>query len=271
MKNDIHTPSFSAFEFRKGLLADLSEDEFPTKLYAWVDSDEDEGEKFGLDFGPIGFESTFFGFVHEGEAVLSIDGHSPYFLKKGMYFSTNKPFSISGGKGILVESVGYNGVFNIGGPIEPEGRLKYIDGCTDSLLIPPVKKGDACFNHLHFPSSIDQTPHTHPSMRVGIVAKGKGVCVTPWGNVDLVPGNIFIIKPNPDDGLSEATDKHYETGEDVTDVAGTHSFFTQEEEMDVIAYHPDSDVGSEDENHPMVNRTIVGGESAADMPEIRTK
>jgi hypothetical protein len=29
--------------------------------------------------------------------------------------------------------------------------------------------------------------------------------------------------------------------------------------MDVIAYHPDSDFGPENETHPMVNRTLVGG------------
>ena len=103
------------------------------------------------------------------------------------------------------------------------------------------------------------------------MAKGKGVCVTPWGNVDLVPGNIFIIKPNPDGGLIEATDKHYETGEEITAVAGTHSFFTQEEELDVIAYHPNTEWGPEDEMHPMIQMTIVGGVSASKIEEIRTK
>lgn len=97
MKNDIHTPSFSAFEFRNGLLSDMSKDEFPTRLFAWVDP-SDIGDDFGLDFGPIGFDGTFFGFVHEGDAVLEIDGHALYILKQGQYFSTNKPFKISGGK-----------------------------------------------------------------------------------------------------------------------------------------------------------------------------
>jgi hypothetical protein len=41
--------------------------------------------------------------------------------------------------------------------------------------------------------------------------------------------------------------------------------------MTVIAYHPDSDVGSKDDDHPMVNRTIVDGVSAAKIDEIRTK
>jgi hypothetical protein len=41
--------------------------------------------------------------------------------------------------------------FQIGGPIEETGRLRYIDGRTDSLLIPPVLRGDACLNLLHIP------------------------------------------------------------------------------------------------------------------------
>jgi hypothetical protein len=40
--------------------------------------------------------------------------------------------------------------------------------------------------------------------------------------------------------------------------------------MDVIAWHPDSDFGPEDDDHPMVNRTIVDGVSAAKIADIRT-
>ncbi|MCG8366941.1 MAG: hypothetical protein MJA27_26860 [Pseudanabaenales cyanobacterium] len=51
---------------------------------------------------------------------------------------------------------------------------------------------------------------------------------------------------------------------------GRHSFFTDDNEMDVIAYHPDSDTGPTHDDHPMINRTIVDGVSAADIDEIRT-
>jgi hypothetical protein len=37
-----------------------------------------------------------------------------------------------------------------------------------------------------------------------------------------------------------------------------HSFYTRETPLDVIAWHPDSDFGPTDENHPMRNRTILG-------------
>jgi hypothetical protein len=36
-----------------------------------------------------------------------------------------------------------------------------------------------------------------------------------------------------------------------------HSFATQGAALDVIAWHPDSDFGPRDEDHPMVNRTIL--------------
>lgn len=51
---------------------------------------------------------------------------------------------------------------------------------------------------------------------------------------------------------------------------GQHSFFTDDSEMDVIAYHPDSDTGPTHDDHPMINRTIVDGVSAANIQEIRT-
>jgi hypothetical protein len=41
--------------------------------------------------------------------------------------------------------------------------------------------------------------------------------------------------------------------------------------MRVVAYHPDSDFGPQDEDHPMINRTIVDGVSASKIDAIRTK
>jgi hypothetical protein len=177
------------------------------------------------------------------------------------------------GKCIVIEVFHERGIYPqtkfmaqhmIGGPIEAEGRLKYIDGCTDSLLIPPVKMGDPCLNHLHFPSKIKQTPHTHPSHRIGIVAKGNGKCITPFGDLPLTEGMIFVIKEW--DGTS------YDTGLDGEMYpTGTHCFQTFDESMDVIAFHPDSDFGATDIDHPMINRTIVDGVSANQIEEIRTK
>jgi hypothetical protein len=114
-------------------------------------------------------------------------------------------------------------------------------------------KGTSCLNHLHFPRNIHQTLHTHPSVRIGIVANGEGLCHTPYGDIPLVKNNPFAILPA--DGRS----------------SGEHCFFTSQDIMDVIAYHPDSDFGPEHENHPMINRTFVDGVSAATLDEIKTK
>jgi hypothetical protein len=115
--------------------------------------------------------------------------------------------------------------------------------------VPPVIKGDPCLNLLYFPPGIDQTAHTHPSDRIGMIMSGKGRCHhwTGEGNneeeiVDLVPGMIFCIHTN-----------------------GQHKFSTPYgEEMRVLAYHPDSTFGPTHEDHPMLLRTIIDGVSAAD-------
>jgi hypothetical protein len=195
-------------------------------------------------------------------------------LHDGMSFSLNGAFQVFGyGSFILIEVHHTKGIYpetkyramnTVNGAIENKGRLKYIDGCTDSLLIPPIKMGDPCMNHLHFPTDIDQTMHTHPSHRIGIVAKGNGECITPFGLLPLTKGMIFVIK--------EGDDVKSETGLDGKSYPiGSHCFRTLNETMDVIAFHPDSDFGATDINHPMINRTIVNGISAKDIESIRTK
>ena len=133
-------------------------------------------------------------------------------------------------------------------PVEPVGRLRYIDGCTDSLLIPPQMLGDPCLNALYFPAHISQTEHTHPSPRIGLVARGSGECHTREATHSLFPGLTFIITAD-----------------------GKHRFSTTEEAMIVVAYHPDSDYGPTHETHPMINRTIVQGVSASQIELIRTR
>lgn len=246
-------PSFTAFDWHTGTLYDYSANQFPTKLHALKG-----GDIFHFENG-----STYFIFQHEGYSF--INGQFP--ILKGYYASaTGKENFIQGSddaRAVIIERIGYNGVFSLGGAIEKTGRLKYIDGCTDSLLIPPVKFGDPCLNHLHFPPGIDQTMHTHPSMRVGLVTRGHGECVTPFGNIPLFPGQIFIIHEDTGIKAIGLDGKEY--------LAGSHCFRTLDGTMDVIAYHPDSDFGPKDEEHPMINRTIVDGISAKHIDAIKTK
>ena len=266
--------SFMSFDNEQvGLLFDDSEHpKYPIRYYNVVNTQ--------------GFEykdgCSYYGYAYSGRNLLMReDGKPPFCVQKGMYFSMAEKFRPTvqfhdekpeDGKMIVIEVLHTKGdypdtkhraVSGCGGPIEPTGRLKYIDGCTDSLLIAPVKMGDPCLNHLHFPTQIVQTPHTHPTHRIGIVAKCSGEFFTPFGDLPLTEGMIFIIKEWDGETEKEGLDgSKYPVG--------THKFNTNGEAMDVIAFHPDSDFGSTDIDHPMINRTFVDGVKASDIEEIRT-
>lgn len=183
-----------------------------------------------------------FGFVQQGEALVSplTVGGRFWRLTAGQFFMMPGGCQVTLGvasRVVVAQRIGYFGMNLAGGPIENLGRMRYIDGCSDTLLLGPIMKGEPCLNHLHFPAGIDQTEHTHPSSRIGMVASGKGECITPARTFQLEPGMLFYI---PHDGL--------------------HKFRTlRGEHMNVIAYHPDSDFGPEHETHPMINRTLVDG------------
>lgn len=141
------------------------------------------------------------------------------------------------GGAFIVQKSGFASLHTAGGPAERKGRLRYIDGCSDSVLLPPPVLGDPCLNLLHFPPGVRQSAHTHPSVRAGVIASGRGFCLLHTGSqpVSLEPGTVFII---PADVL--------------------HSFETlPDSEMRVVAFHPDSDCGPTHENHPMINKTIL--------------
>lgn len=191
---------------------------------------------------------THFGVIVDGNLIVHY-GDRERRLKGGDFFCVVGPARVTGpGVGMVNAAPAYRGLNVFGGPLEATGRLRYIDGCSDTLLVPPVRKGDPCLNHLHFPLGIRQTPHTHPSVRTGLIYRGAGECVVPGQPaIPLRPGSAFIIA----------------TG-------AVHSFNTYESTMDVIAFHPDSDTGMTDDDHPMINRTIVDGVSARLIEDIRT-
>ena len=117
--------SFCRFAPTHGRLAAFG-DPFPADVQAW------RGASLAFRGG------TTCGFVHEGKARLTTGG-GEFLLEPGMYFSVPGAGEISGsGCGMAVTQPGYAGFFQIGGPAEESGRLRYIDGCTDSLLIAPV-------------------------------------------------------------------------------------------------------------------------------------
>jgi quercetin dioxygenase-like cupin family protein len=228
----------SVIELTVGLLLEHADSRFKTQVWGFPGGHEVE-----LQAG-----HTHLGAVLDGELILSYGGRRRRLIA-GDYFSVVGPATIGGtGRGMASSAPHYLGINMCGGPIEDVGRLRYIDGCSDTLLVPPVRKGDPCLNHLHFPAGVRQTPHTHPSVRTGLVYHGAGECIVPGVDpIRLEPGKVFIIP---------------------TDLV--HSFNTAGSTMDVIAFHPDSDTGSTDDDHPMVNRTIVDGVSASNIQAIRS-
>ncbi|MCB1768243.1 MAG: cupin domain-containing protein [Candidatus Competibacteraceae bacterium] len=211
--------AFTRLEIHHGLLLDL----VSVQIWGWVEN------TLSL---PV--DATCYGMVTAGQTQLRDPGAGSYEVGYGMFFVLPDGGWVEGGCGLIIALAGYRGLRQIGGPLEATGRLRYIDGCSDTLLVCPPRWGEPCLNHLHIPPHTDQTPHTHPSVRIGVIMGGTGECRTPGGAYPLQPGIGWYIP----------------TG-------CQHSFFTQDESLDVVAWHPDSDFGPRDDDHPMINRTVI--------------
>jgi mannose-6-phosphate isomerase-like protein (cupin superfamily) len=215
---------------------DLSQGNFPILLRIW------QGNALELPA-----DGTHFGYVYQGQADL-VRQDNAYPLRAGMYFCLPGVGKIEAeSSGIVITHMNYRGMFSLGGPMESSGRLAYIDGGSSSLLVPPVIRGDPCLNALYFPPKVDQTLHTHPSDRIGIVVAGSGQLEMPQTAIPLEPGVIVVIPAH-----------------------SLHKFRTLEHNLTVVMFHPDSDAGFTHQDHPMLNRTLVEGVSAAKLPHIQT-
>jgi len=178
--------------------------------------------------------STVYGFVIEGEVILP----NGWIAKPQQYFcyaALDAEVFVTHGTAVFIERLGFLGQTVLGGPLEESGRLCYIDGCSDSLLVYPPRSGDPSLNMLFFPPGIDQTFHIHPSVRLGVVVKGSGKSTLANETIDLEVGDLFCIE-----------EREY------------HRFRTDEgQTLTVIAFHPDGDWGPTDQNHTMLNRTYI--------------
>lgn len=191
---------------------------------------------------------THFLFVSEGEVTIN-SNFGEFLLRENCFAAVPGNFSLDGsGKVLVATLLNYTGLFTIGGPIESNGRLNYIDGCSSTVLINPLKRGEPCLNFLHVPPSVSQTPHTHPSLRIGLVTSGSGTCTVDEGIFKMEAGTVFCLPENK-----------------------LHSFSAIDDSLRIIIYHPDSDVGPTDDSHTMLNNTFVGKKSAKVLDAIRTK
>lgn len=187
--------------------------------------------------------ASYIGVLTSGRAVIHSETRTIY-VSAGEFFTRFIPFGnslqVCGGpfKMMLVEAPSYEIQTIYAGAIDirpNSGRLKYIDGCSDTLLVCPAKLGEPCLNVLYFPPFTNQTYHTHPSHRMGVVLQGQGTaCLSEIETLPLQKDTVFFL------------DKDTE-----------HCFKTETSGMIVVVWHPDSDFGPEDENHPMLNKTII--------------
>jgi quercetin dioxygenase-like cupin family protein len=181
--------------------------------------------------------ATYFGMILHGGARLETARRAPLPLVAGMFFVAPEAFELSGEDdtaAVVIAQAGATGLFQVGGPLEAGGRLRYIDGCTDTLVVCPPRLGEACLNHLHLPAGTDQQAHVHPSDRLGAIVAGAGECVSEGQRHALHPGLAWWIAPGC-----------------------RHAFKTAGSTLDVLAWHPDSDFGPTDRDHPMINRTLL--------------
>lgn len=181
--------------------------------------------------------STTYGYVARGGARIEV-ATGTFSLREGSYFAVPGSFSvIADGLVMLVQRTGYLGMLNVGA-VEERGRLAYIDGCSDSVLVAPPRRGDPVLNHLHFPANTLQTQHTHPSVRLGMVIRGSGEAYGPGWTLPLHTGDVFLLVEHE-----------------------IHAFRTNQSTMDILAFHPDSDEGPTDGAHPMISRTFINRRS----------
>lgn len=174
-----------------------------------------------------------------GDSTITSDG-KVYRLEQGQYFGLNvkqKAVVVCEDKLFLVVRLGYM-VPNQIGWVEKKGRLSYIDGCSDSLLVYPSRLGDSSLNLLYFPPGINQTFHRHPSIRLGCVIGGQGF--SSHGEFDNEEESVLSA------GLAFCLNEQER-----------HRFRTESEPMTIVAFHPDGDWGPTDHNHTMLNRTYL--------------
>lgn len=197
------------------------------------------------------------GYCNKGSLTITTDDHTARFIMPGDWFSVKGAEKVYPGEGQETEAIifqveGYD-YATAQGEVENAGRLRYIDGCRDTLLHGPMVKGDPCINALYMPNGVHQTMHTHPSVRAGFIIHGGGVfCENENEKIKLESSSIFYL---PADSL-------HKFRSDLSD---------GDAKMMLVAFHPDSDFGPSDEEHPMKNRTIVDGVSAKDIPGVWTK
>lgn len=184
--------------------------------------------------------TTFYGYVASGTARLRCEGLDIR-ASSGTFLCCPTEISVeANGLVVVIARLGFRGLTSMG-RIEEDGRLTYMNGCSSTILVAPPRLGDPILNYMRFPAGTVQAEHTHPSIRFGIVARGSGLAR--GGNasgderweITLNPGAVFLVASHE-----------------------RHAFSTAKgQTMEVVSFHPDSDWGPQDHQHPMLTRTYL--------------
>ena len=116
-----------------------------------------------------------------------------------------------------------------------KGNLTYMDGGTNTNAINPSREGDPVVNYVWFPPGMDQTPHIHPSHRIGLCLDGTGRTDLQDHTVALQRGDLFFMARTE-----------------------LHHFVTERDPCVLFVFAPDSETGPTDESNPLKARTYIG-------------
>lgn len=179
--------TFTSLHFKNGDLFDLSNTQFPSKVYAFD----------GMDAIYYHQNCSYYGYVFEGSVTIKYKKED-FTVKKGMYFSLPKELNIQGeGKAFIIEHYDHSCFFQIGGPVEEKGRIECEYNRSNSLLIAPTELHQPCLNLLQIHKNQENLPfHTHQEYRIGMVVEGFGYFATNDNRIPLEKGEIFILPAN---------------------------------------------------------------------------
>ena len=172
------------------------------------------------------FESALWGSPRNSDAI--------FFEMRPAYCAGGFPLPGYRGNHALIVDAGRT-LPPCGGYVEETGRNGCADGCSSWPLIPPPRKGGPWVSHLHVTAGTVQARHHHPSDRIGMVVRGRGLAHHEAGPpMILYPGRAWKL------------------------FAGErHHFETRDESLDVLVFHPDSEWGPTDEAHRLLDATII--------------
>lgn len=222
----MENPIFQKFKWPDNtveLLFDHSEDKkLPVKVYAMSSNHQSFHMDVRYSYFLFCAQGAFR--IYRADLNSSYDIHAGQYVSIGMESGSISPIDFS--LGILIEIQYGATLFTIGGPIEPQGRVKYKSGKSKTFLIhhDTLSNKKPYLDHNHFPTLFKGISHLIEDYRIGLVIKGGGVFKTSKEEIDLNPGDLFLIS-SFEGKVKNVQDLKY-------------SIDTENNTLDMIVFHP---------------------------------